>query len=62
MRYSKHEVITINILYSLKKYCRITPPPPLNGHFFTTATFFCLRGGRCAGGSTFTSKFLVNRF
>ena len=46
--YSKHELSTINICcQSLKKNYRITPLPPLNSHFSTTATFFCTQGGRC---------------
>ena len=28
MRYSKHELSTINMLYSLKKKCHINPPTP----------------------------------
>ena len=47
MKYSKHEISTINMLYSLRKICQITPLPPRNGHLSTTATFFCPQGGHC---------------
>ena len=48
MRYSKHELSTTNMLYSLKN-CYITPPPlpPYNGHLSKTATFFCPHGSCC---------------
>ena len=35
MGYSKHELSTINMLYSLKKFCHITPLPPHNGPLST---------------------------
>ena len=35
--HSKHEHSTIKMLYSLIRICRITPLPPHNGHFSTTA-------------------------
>ena len=44
--YSQHELSTINMLYSLRKDCHITPLPP-NGHLSTTTTFFCPQVGRC---------------
>ena len=43
--YSQHELSTINMLYSLRKNCHITPLPP-NGHLSTTTTFFCPQFGR----------------
>ena len=43
--YSQHELSTINMLYSLRKNCHITPLPP-NGHLSTTTTFFCPQTGR----------------
>ena len=49
MGYSKHELNTINMLYSPKKNCHnyyITPLPPHNGHLSTTASFFRPQGGR----------------
>ena len=47
MGYSKYELSTINMLYSLKKNCHTTPLPPNNGHLSTTDTFFCPQGSRC---------------
>ena len=47
MGYSKHELNTINMLYSPKKivmlHCTHTSP---HGHLSTTASFFCPQGGR----------------
>ena len=37
----------IKMLYSTKINCRITPPPPHNGHLSTTATFLCPQVSRC---------------
>ena len=39
MRYGKHELSTISMLYSLKKI--------VNGNLSTMATFFCSQGGCC---------------
>ena len=46
MGYSKHELSTINLLYSLKKLSN-TALPPYNGHVSTMATFSCPQCGRC---------------
>ena len=43
---SKHELSTINMLYSLRKNCHIPPLPPHNGHLSTTPTFSCPQGSR----------------
>ena len=43
----KHELSTINMLYSLRKNYHITPLPPHNGHLSITATFFYPQGSRC---------------
>ena len=43
MRYSKHELNTINMSYFLSKICHITP----DLYIFTAATFFCPQVGRC---------------
>ena len=44
---SKHELSTINMLYSLKKMVILHPLPLHNGHLSTTATFLCPQGTRC---------------
>ena len=44
MRYSEHELSTINMLYSLKKI--IVPLTLHNNHLSTKATLFCPQGDR----------------
>ena len=44
MRYSEHELSTINMLYSLKKI--IIPLTLHNNHLSTKATLFCPQGDR----------------
>ena len=50
MGYSKHELSTINILYSPQKYLSYYTLPPHDGHLSTTATFVCPQGGHCGEG------------
>ena len=59
--YSKHELSTINMLYSLKTIFHMIPLPPHNGYLFTTATFFCPQGGRCfkRGSTVLNWKHLI---
>ena len=47
--YSKHELSTINMLYSLKKLVILRPSLPITATFLS---FFCPQGDRCTGGST----------
>ena len=46
MEDSKHDLSTINMLYSLKMVI-LHPLPPHTGNLSTTATFFCPQGNRC---------------
>ena len=59
MRYSKNELSTRNILYSLIKICHITPLPPHNNHLSTTANICIMpQGGHCRKVQLYNNFFL----
>ena len=62
MGYSKHELGTINMSYSLKKKFILHSLPPANCHLFTTATFFCPQGGPLWRGTTVLSKLDMTQY
>ena len=51
-----------NMLYSTKINCRITPPPPHNGHLSTTATFLCPQVSRCGEVQMYHYYYYCERF